>query len=129
MASLVQLLLFYITHQTLKNLLLCFGVDIKEYHNLSLPEITPQNLKSYILSLQKVIQDEDSEDDSTKELGPNESAGGNSETRGSKWISEFNDQYDFSDDITSNLKPLDLKLTLNAVSQFLQYSSQRKESK
>lgn len=51
MASLLQIILFYIAHQTLKNILQCFGVDTKEFHNLSMPEISDQNLKSYILSL------------------------------------------------------------------------------
>ena len=64
LASLCQMLLFYIAHQTLKSVLQCFGVNIKEYHNMSMPEICDHNLKSYILSLQKVILEDDSDDDS-----------------------------------------------------------------
>ena len=39
LAWLIQVGLFCIAHHTIKNFLLCFGVDVKEYHNLSLPEI------------------------------------------------------------------------------------------
>ena len=62
-ASIIQLFLFYITHLTLKSMLQCFGVDIEEYHNLSLPEICSHNLKSYILSIQKQVSDEDLDDE------------------------------------------------------------------
>lgn len=67
LASFIQIFLFCIAHQTLKNLLQCFGIDVKEYHNLSLPEICSHNLKSYILSVQKVIEEDDSEEESKEE--------------------------------------------------------------
>ena len=37
-----------------KNILISFGVDVKEYHNQSLPDMKLRNIKQYILSLQKV---------------------------------------------------------------------------
>ena len=51
LASCIQFSLFYIAHQMFKNILQCFGVDINEYHNLSLPDMEIKSLKQYILSL------------------------------------------------------------------------------
>lgn len=58
--------------------------------------------------------EEDSDEDG-KQSSDNAADGHPSQYEGSRWPSDY-DYYDFTDDITSNLKPLDLKLTLNAVS-------------
>ena len=53
-ATIIQCSLFYIGHHLLKSLLICFGIDIEEYHHLSFPEFKFSELKSYILSIQKI---------------------------------------------------------------------------
>ena len=51
-ATTIQCSLFYIGHHLIKSLLICFGVDIEEFHHFSFPESKLSELKSYVMTVQ-----------------------------------------------------------------------------